>query len=190
MKKIFLFTAITIALVVSSLCGCRKDDKKDLNPDYNFLVSDCDNGFQDGTETGVDCGGICWPCQYVDFSCNQAINSISWDGSNLPTSSTNIGGNIFTIHPSGGGVLYFEFWWYPFPMTGPFRGSSSVDRSGKVYFKFKPPGSSYWYESYDETGSLQVTYNGSSTKIQGCNLKLSLNGGISYTLLNLNVNCY
>lgn len=49
MKKIFPFL-----LTLLILASCGNDD--DNNPNH------CNNGIQDGNETGVDCGGSCDPC--------------------------------------------------------------------------------------------------------------------------------
>ena len=51
------FIWITILLALGS---CTKN-----------IDSDCNNGLKDGTETGVDCGGICVPCP----SCSDGIKN-------------------------------------------------------------------------------------------------------------------
>lgn len=51
MKKIFL-SILTIAIIVFSINSCKKEDT-------------CNNGKQDGTETGIDCGGECIRHCYV-----------------------------------------------------------------------------------------------------------------------------
>lgn len=53
MKKIFLSTFVIAALTFSS---CSKDDSSDP------VAVTCNDGIQNGTETGIDCGGSCEPC--------------------------------------------------------------------------------------------------------------------------------
>lgn len=53
MKKLFLSSFVIAALVLGS---CSKDDSSDP------VAVTCNDGIQNGTETGVDCGGSCEPC--------------------------------------------------------------------------------------------------------------------------------
>lgn len=188
MKKILLFTSLTAALVISSLCGCRKEEEKELYSNHEFQGSNCNNGIQDGTETGVDCGGTCSACLTVDLSCNQSNNTISWDGTSMTVFNTNMDGGEVTIHPTSGGTLYMDFG-YSNPTNGIYVGTAASGGNGYVWMYFVPFGGSM-YEAYYYTGTVQVTVSGSNINIQGCNLKMSTNSGSTYKLLNLNVNCY
>ena len=155
---------------------------------YKFQGSDCDNGIQDGTETGVDCGGTCTPCATVDFSCNQANNTINFNGTNATTMSTNMSYGEVTIHPLTGGTLFLDFGDTD-PTTGIYQGTGASGGNGYVWMYYVPFGSGNMYQSYFETGNVQVTVTGSTINIEGCNLRLSTNSGITYVELNLNVNC-
>lgn len=53
MKKILLSSLIIVAIVMTS---CSKDDSSDP------IVATCNDGIQNGNETGIDCGGSCEPC--------------------------------------------------------------------------------------------------------------------------------
>ncbi|WP_026451135.1 hypothetical protein [Aequorivita capsosiphonis] len=54
MKKLFLSSFVIAALLISS---CSKDDSSDP------VAVTCNDGIQNGTETGIDCGGSCEPCE-------------------------------------------------------------------------------------------------------------------------------
>lgn len=188
MKKILLFTSLTAALVLSSLCGCRKEEEKELFPNHEFQGSNCNNGIQDGTETGVDCGGTCSDCITVDLSCNQANNTIKWNGTNMNISAANMDGGEVTMHPTSGGTLYMDFGSSD-PTNGIYVATAASGGNGYVWMYFIPFGGAM-YEAYYYTGTLQVSVSGSNINIQGCNLKMSTNSGSTYTLLNMNVNCF
>lgn len=53
MKKLFLSSFVIAALFISS---CSKDDSSDP------VAITCNDGIQNGNETGIDCGGSCEPC--------------------------------------------------------------------------------------------------------------------------------
>ena len=53
MKKLFLFLTLITATAIL-INGCKKEEEGDL--------ATCTDGIQNGTETGVDCGGSCSPC--------------------------------------------------------------------------------------------------------------------------------
>ncbi|WP_310991544.1 hypothetical protein [Aequorivita marina] len=54
MKNLLLSSFIIAALTISS---CSKDDSNDP------VAITCNDGIQNGTETGIDCGGSCEPCE-------------------------------------------------------------------------------------------------------------------------------
>ncbi len=57
---------------------CRTFDYGEVE-DYTVIIKTkptCDDGIQNGDETGVDCGGsFCEPCEIVDIYCNASSNS-------------------------------------------------------------------------------------------------------------------
>ena len=53
MKKILLSSFVIATL---ALTGCSKDDSP------TPVAATCNDGIQNGDETGVDCGGSCEPC--------------------------------------------------------------------------------------------------------------------------------
>ncbi len=65
MKKLLLSTFVLAALTISS---CSKDDSSDP------VAVTCNDGIQNGDETGVDCGGSCEPCA-VEGQKDGIINS-------------------------------------------------------------------------------------------------------------------
>jgi len=54
MKKLLMNLMVILSLAVVFSCG--KDD------DEMMIIENCTDGIQNGTETGVDCGGDCSPC--------------------------------------------------------------------------------------------------------------------------------
>ena len=56
MKKIKF--SLTILAFAAIMTGCSSDDDLNVDP-----VASCSDGIQNGTETGVDCGGSCTPCE-------------------------------------------------------------------------------------------------------------------------------
>jgi len=58
MKKwpFYLTTLLLLGVMVVITPSC-KDDDDPMEP-----VATCDDGIQNGNETGVDCGGDCDPC--------------------------------------------------------------------------------------------------------------------------------
>lgn len=73
MKKIFPFL-----LTLLILASCGNDD--DNNPNH------CNNGIQDGNETGVDCGGSCDPCNIPQDGLKRL--SFTIDGESFDYTST------------------------------------------------------------------------------------------------------
>jgi len=186
MKRILLFTTLTAALVISSLCGCRKEEEKELFPNYEFQGSNCDNGIQDGTETGVDCGGTCTPCITVDLSCNQANNTIKWNGTTLNVGNPNMVDGEVTIYPTTGGSLYLDFG-NSDPTSGIYVATAASGGNGNVWMYYVHFGGAT-YQPYYYTGNVIVTVSGSNINVKGCNLKMTTEGGLTNKLLNMNVN--
>ncbi len=65
-----------------SLDPCGVDTSIGEVEDYiiyvgNKVVTTCDDGIQNGDETGVDCGGSCKPCKTVDTYCEATSNTAS-----------------------------------------------------------------------------------------------------------------
>lgn len=54
MKKLLMNLMVILSLAVVFSCG--KDD------DEMMIIENCTDGIQNGTETGIDCGGDCSPC--------------------------------------------------------------------------------------------------------------------------------
>ncbi|MFM1998559.1 MAG: hypothetical protein RL204_506 [Bacteroidota bacterium] len=188
MKRIFFLLSLVAIIVLSSLYGCRKEEEKELYSNHEFQGSNCNNGIQDGTETGVDCGGTCSACITVDLSCNQPNNTIKWNGTSTSVLSSNMEDGEVTIHPPSGGTLYLDFG-STNPENGIYVGTAASGGNGYVWMYYVPFGGSM-YQSYYYTGTVQVTVSGSNINIQGCNLKMSNDSGSTYKLLNMNVNCF
>ncbi|MUP42245.1 hypothetical protein FLP08_06645 [Gramella aestuarii] len=56
MKKIKF--SLTVLVFAAIMTGCSSDDDLNVTP-----TASCSDGIQNGTETGVDCGGSCTPCE-------------------------------------------------------------------------------------------------------------------------------
>lgn len=112
------------------LCGCA-----------GRLISACADGIQNGTETGVDCGGDCQPCFYCDSQGNNSsleyIKNVVFNEINNPTDNdggyanyTNLSAQVspgmtYQIHLTPGfpnEQLYQEYWrvWIDYTQDGDF----------------------------------------------------------------------
>ncbi|MDC6365479.1 hypothetical protein [Allomuricauda sp. AC10] len=60
--KIWKFSILFATAFVLVLTGCKSDDGDPAPTDDNGTVATCDDGIQNGDETGVDCGGSCDAC--------------------------------------------------------------------------------------------------------------------------------
>ena len=58
MKKSIL---IVLGILTLSLTSCGSD-----SPDPIVVLPTCNDGIQNGDETGIDCGGSCGPCTGVE----------------------------------------------------------------------------------------------------------------------------
>lgn len=70
--KIFKISIASIAVFALVLTGCSSDDNGVNGPT-------CSDGIQNGTETGVDCGGTCAACP-VDSTCDDGIQNGDEEG--------------------------------------------------------------------------------------------------------------
>ncbi|MEM9000202.1 MAG: DUF4856 domain-containing protein [Bacteroidota bacterium] len=68
---------LTLFLAVSFFVACSDDD--DAVDDDMQAVATCDDGVQNGDETGVDCGGSCEPCE-VAATCDDGIQNGDEEG--------------------------------------------------------------------------------------------------------------
>ena len=87
MKKIFFFILLT-----ASISACkRKQDPRTLDGTLAKYPSQCYNGNQDGSETGIDCGGTCGPCNVATPSCTPANNTMKVGTSTYTAAGTYCG---------------------------------------------------------------------------------------------------
>ncbi len=70
MKKLILVISV---VAITFFSGCNKDDDKEV-------VATCSDGIQNGTETGIDCGGICNSCSGLAWT--QIATDPSGDAAN------------------------------------------------------------------------------------------------------------
>ncbi len=83
-SKAILFSAIIIVLFsVTMLAGCKKETK-----------ATCTDGKQNGTETGVDCGGGCSACNTTTGTCSDGIQNQNETG-------VDCGGSCAACVPNG-----------------------------------------------------------------------------------------
>jgi hypothetical protein len=103
MKKIALLLLITMSFVSCK----RKQDIRDLESGETLAQYpvQCYNGIQDSTESGVDCGGPCAPCNVVTPSCTPLANSmkIGTSTSTASVSSCGLNGSNYEISGSYSG---------------------------------------------------------------------------------------
>ncbi|MDT0538337.1 hypothetical protein [Croceitalea sp. P059] len=79
--KIFKFSMMFVAALALTLTSCGSDDN-------DPVAATCSDGIQNGTETGVDCGGTCEPC-IAEATCDDGIQNGDEEGVDCGGSSCN-----------------------------------------------------------------------------------------------------
>lgn len=75
MKKSIL---IVLGILTLSLTSCGSD-----SPDPIVVLPTCNDGIQNGDETGIDCGGSCGPCTGVENVSGLITSNTTWTSDNL-----------------------------------------------------------------------------------------------------------
>lgn len=185
--KLFIYFSATVVFILSiTLFGCRKETLKDHPRNFKEFTSDCNNGIQDGTETGVDCGGSCAPCATVDLSCNMSNNTFEYVTtlSNSYTGLlTNGEGNVNLV---GGGTFHVDFGDNP-TSSGVYTAKEFASGEYDFTCYFVPNGGGL-YDSDNTSGNVMVTVSSSGYNIEFCDLMLTANGGSTYKNVSGNIN--
>lgn len=75
MKKSIL---IVLGILTLSLMSCGSD-----SPDPIVVLPTCNDGVQNGDETGIDCGGSCGPCTGVENVSGLITSNTTWTSDNI-----------------------------------------------------------------------------------------------------------
>jgi len=80
---------IGLILIVIISCSCRKKEVKDVLTSEEYFANNfphCSNGYLDGNELGIDCGGDCFPCNALPSGwCEAGQNYLNFtDGTHFP----------------------------------------------------------------------------------------------------------
>ncbi|MFD1314937.1 hypothetical protein [Namhaeicola litoreus] len=75
MKKSIL---IVLGILTLSLTSCGSD-----SPDPIVVLPTCNDGIQNGDETGIDCGGSCGPCTGVENVSGLITSNTTWTSDNV-----------------------------------------------------------------------------------------------------------
>ncbi|MEW7292444.1 glycosyl hydrolase [Aquimarina sp. 2304DJ70-9] len=149
----------------------------------------CNDGIQNGDETGVDCGGSCQPCQTAP-TCNDGIQNgdetgIDCGGSCAPCNPG--GGNTITKIEAETGNLTGQAQYYNDGSASNGQGVAYLDGNGNGFTISNAPKADkveFIYASQN-TGKISIKVNGQD---QG-DLNFTSNGAWvgSYTVVTLNV---
>ena len=73
--------AVATYVVTYNVSDAAGNAANEVTRTINVLAGPtCDDGIQNGDETGVDCGGSCAPCSTADVILNEGYFETGWDG--------------------------------------------------------------------------------------------------------------
>ncbi|MDZ7612446.1 MAG: hypothetical protein U5K51_01005 [Flavobacteriaceae bacterium] len=75
MKKLIL---IFLGILAFTFTSCGDDD-----PDPIVITPTCNDGIQNGNETGIDCGGTCAPCIGSVDVAGLITQNTTWTSNNI-----------------------------------------------------------------------------------------------------------
>lgn len=95
-------TTVLCLSVFTLIASCGKEEKMEIPGNWEPANSLCSNGIQDGSETGVDCGGNCPPCPGLSIPCTVAQGTVVYDGNTFNVTSMIVLFDEVLINTSGG----------------------------------------------------------------------------------------
>jgi hypothetical protein len=182
-KSLIIFLSLLSFFALTVLSGCLHSagEKEEI------VISTCSNGIQDGSESGIDCGGDCDSCLTVDLSCNLGLNKVEFYNQIFPmVSGAPIQFGRVTLTGMQGGYLVLDFG-DSHPVGGIYSCHPYLEGNGKVSLTYLPQMSTYVYYALENAGNIEVLYTDFGIILRACNIVVTKADGTQAEYLNFNV---
>ena len=168
-------TAALCLSVFTLIASCGKEEKMEIPSNWEPASSLCSNGIQDGSETGIDCGGNCDPCGGLSIPCTVPTGTIVYNGISIGITSIIVLSDQALIQTTAGYGITIETG-NDFAPGTIFNLTSAVNPTGNNAFVSIDEGFSE-YRSQNGSGAMYVTGTSSNTTITICDATVKLAGG-------------
>ena len=183
MKRLTFYLSILSCFTLTLLSSCLHSSSER----EEVVISHCNNGIQDGNESGIDCGGDCDSCLTVDLSCNLGINKVEFNDQifSMVSGAPIISGTV-TLTGYQGGYLILDFG-NSHPVGGIYSCHPYLEGDGKVSLTYLPQMTTYVYYGLENAGNIEVLYTEFGIVLRACNIVVTKSDGTQSEYLNFNV---